>query len=203
MGGKQPQSVLKDGDKAIQSAISTVMSNSIHRLCSWHLTRNARQVSTKEFLTDFKRVMLSKLSKSEFEIEWFNLVNHYNLQDYAWMEDMYNRKNKWADAFFFGVSFVGMTTSQKCECMRAYLDHCLDTRLSLYEFVQQYFRALNRIRQNGMRLEYESRQSTIQLQTHLKGIKKSALAHYTNSVFLKVHDEIANETMLILLELKI
>ncbi|KAK0606491.1 hypothetical protein LWI29_038314 [Acer saccharum] len=40
MHSKMPKSVVTDGDKAMHKAIKTVMSESVRRLCCWHLERN-------------------------------------------------------------------------------------------------------------------------------------------------------------------
>ncbi|XP_024042626.1 protein FAR1-RELATED SEQUENCE 5-like [Citrus clementina] len=41
MGNRKPVSVITDGDKAMWKAIKTVFTGCIHRLCCWHLERNA------------------------------------------------------------------------------------------------------------------------------------------------------------------
>ncbi|KAL4391379.1 hypothetical protein AHAS_Ahas03G0239200 [Arachis hypogaea] len=41
MKEKQPKSVMRDGDLAMKSAVSIVFRCAHHRLCSWHLLRNA------------------------------------------------------------------------------------------------------------------------------------------------------------------
>ncbi|MED6188371.1 hypothetical protein PIB30_116966 [Stylosanthes scabra] len=41
MGGKVPLSVITDGDPAMRIAIQRVFPNAHHRLCAWHLLRNA------------------------------------------------------------------------------------------------------------------------------------------------------------------
>ena len=59
MEGKHPIVVLTDGDKAMRKAISKTLLQSIHRLCCWHLERNAQtNVGKIEFKDDFKDCML-------------------------------------------------------------------------------------------------------------------------------------------------
>ncbi|WJX62741.1 hypothetical protein P8452_47705 [Trifolium repens] len=41
MEGKQPQAVITDGDGAMREAIKQVFPDATHRLCAWHLNRNA------------------------------------------------------------------------------------------------------------------------------------------------------------------
>ncbi|KAK0573768.1 hypothetical protein LWI29_013277 [Acer saccharum] len=42
MHSKMPKSVVTDGDKAMHKAIKTVMTESVRRLCCWHLERNVQ-----------------------------------------------------------------------------------------------------------------------------------------------------------------
>ena len=42
MCNKTPISVVTDGDRAMQRAIRTVIPNARHRLCTWHVSRNAK-----------------------------------------------------------------------------------------------------------------------------------------------------------------
>ncbi|XP_015932246.1 protein FAR1-RELATED SEQUENCE 5-like [Arachis duranensis] len=59
MKGKQPKSVITDGDLAIKSAVSTVFPGAHHRLCSWHLLRNATAgVGRPGFLRKFRLCLM-------------------------------------------------------------------------------------------------------------------------------------------------
>ncbi|KAJ1377177.1 MULE transposase domain [Sesbania bispinosa] len=56
MKGKAPSSVITDGDLAMGNAIRKVFPNAHHRLCAWHLLRNATSnVGIPDFMTYFKR----------------------------------------------------------------------------------------------------------------------------------------------------
>ncbi|GAU51962.1 hypothetical protein TSUD_417480, partial [Trifolium subterraneum] len=41
MKGKQPKAVVTDGDGAMREAIKQIFTESTHRLCAWHLNKNA------------------------------------------------------------------------------------------------------------------------------------------------------------------
>ena len=41
MNGKKPKSEIIDSEKAMANEIKNVMSDCVHRLCCWHLARNA------------------------------------------------------------------------------------------------------------------------------------------------------------------
>lgn len=56
--GKQPKTVITDGDKAMRNVISKKFPQSVHRLCCWHLARNAQANINKDFTNGFQRCML-------------------------------------------------------------------------------------------------------------------------------------------------
>ncbi|KAL6311958.1 hypothetical protein AAG906_007446 [Vitis piasezkii] len=68
MMNKKPISVVTDGDKAMRKAIKKVLLDTCHRLCSWHLQRNAfTNVHIKDFSSIFARCMFMRGNEKEFE----------------------------------------------------------------------------------------------------------------------------------------
>ncbi|RYR68376.1 hypothetical protein Ahy_A03g014874 [Arachis hypogaea] len=60
MNGKRPDAVITDGAKAMKLAIEKVFSDAHHRLCRWHLLRNATaNVSNPKFTQQFGNVCLA------------------------------------------------------------------------------------------------------------------------------------------------
>ncbi|KAL6185898.1 hypothetical protein ACLB2K_042020 [Fragaria x ananassa] len=58
MNVKMPKAVLTDSDKAMRKAIETVMLEARHRLCIWHISKNAlTHLKTEEKLKAFNRCM--------------------------------------------------------------------------------------------------------------------------------------------------
>jgi zinc finger SWIM domain-containing protein 3 len=71
MYDKYPKVVVTDADKSMREAIRVVFPNSKHRLCSWHLHRNARaHVKDRRFLEEFKTLMYSTYTLEKFESGW-------------------------------------------------------------------------------------------------------------------------------------
>ncbi|KAL4293446.1 protein FAR1-RELATED SEQUENCE 5-like [Arachis ipaensis] len=68
MKGKTPISVITDGASLMKFAIEAVFLNSHHRLCAWHLIRNATSnVGNPKFTSMFKKCMLGDYEISVFE----------------------------------------------------------------------------------------------------------------------------------------
>ncbi|XP_016192654.1 protein FAR1-RELATED SEQUENCE 5-like [Arachis ipaensis] len=68
MKGKAPGCVIIDGHGAMKKAIDAVFPGAYHRLCAWHLLRNATSnLSNPRFTSEFKKCMLFDYEVWEFE----------------------------------------------------------------------------------------------------------------------------------------
>lgn len=113
--GKQPKTVITDGDKAMRNAISKKFPQSVHRLCCWHLARNAQANINKDFTNGFQRCMLQPYTINQFEQAWTELVARHNVENNDWVTKMYSDKHMWAEAFLQGKIFGGMRSTQRSE----------------------------------------------------------------------------------------
>ncbi|RYQ89054.1 hypothetical protein Ahy_B09g095900 [Arachis hypogaea] len=75
MGSKHPTAVVTDGDLLMREAIKQVFPYATHRLCAWHLHRNAcEKVKNSGFLNDFKKLIYANMSVAEFQVMWEDMV---------------------------------------------------------------------------------------------------------------------------------
>lgn len=82
MKGNTPSCVITDGDIAMKNAIRKVFPNAHHRLCAWHLLRNATiNVNILGFLPKLKRCMLGDYDVIEFENLWGEMVAEFGLEN--------------------------------------------------------------------------------------------------------------------------
>lgn len=66
MDGKCPKSVIIDGCPSMKSAIAKVFPTAHHRLCAWHLIRNATtNIKDPQFLPKFKNCMFGAFDVEE------------------------------------------------------------------------------------------------------------------------------------------
>ncbi|XP_059597879.1 protein FAR1-RELATED SEQUENCE 5-like [Vitis vinifera] len=193
MMNKKPISVVTDGDKAMRKAIKKVLPDTCHRLCSWHLQRNAfTNVHIKDFSSIFARCMFMRGNEEEFEKVWHEMVANLGHNENRCVTEIYGKRKRWAEAYLRGNFFGGMRTTQRCESMNAYLNRFLKIRLRLYEFVQQFDRAIMRIRQNEAKAEFESNNSSPVLSTKLVILENHVATVYTKEYFLKFREEMKN-----------
>ncbi|XP_028121123.1 protein FAR1-RELATED SEQUENCE 5-like [Camellia sinensis] len=81
MGNKAPVSVLTDGDKSMREAIRRVFPDARHRLCNWHLGKNAvSNVHISGFAHAFKQCMDMETDETKFEHGWTTMVEEFGLQ---------------------------------------------------------------------------------------------------------------------------
>ncbi|XP_028118377.1 protein FAR1-RELATED SEQUENCE 5-like [Camellia sinensis] len=126
MDNKRPVSVLIDGDMAMREAIQKVFPNAKHRLCNWHIHRNAkRNVQVDGFEGHFKHLMDLDANEVVFEEAWSKMVRKYGLQNNKWVSNTYNNKGMWAQSYLRGHFFAGMKSSQRCEGLHAFFNECL------------------------------------------------------------------------------
>lgn len=68
MGNKLPKAIVTDGDLAMREAIKQVFPDACHKLCTWHLHKNAcENVKCTPFLVHFKKAIYYNYTPEEFE----------------------------------------------------------------------------------------------------------------------------------------
>ncbi|KAH9769829.1 protein FAR1-RELATED SEQUENCE [Citrus sinensis] len=147
MEGKQPKTVITDGDKAMRNAISNKFPDAHYRLCCWHLGRNAQANVNKDFTVDFRRCMLRPYTEERFEVKWKEIVQRHNVESHEWVMKMYKEKAMWAEAYLRGKFFGGMRSTQRSEGLNVYLNHYVNIKLHLIAFVKQMDRLIDRQRE--------------------------------------------------------
>ncbi|CAL5389113.1 unnamed protein product [Camellia sinensis] len=198
MDNKRPVSVLTDRDMAMREAIQIVFPSAKHRLCNWHMHRNAkRNVRVDGFEGHFKHLMDLDANEVVFEEAWSKMVRKYGLQNNKWVSDTYNNKGMWAQSYLCGHFFAGMKSSQRCEGMHAFFNECLKRKLKLFEFVRCFDMALYRLRNKEADAEAKTDNSDPCLTTALQPLEKHAATIFTRRLFLMFRNEIIEEALLI------
>uniref|UniRef100_A0A803N0W6 MULE transposase domain-containing protein n=1 Tax=Chenopodium quinoa TaxID=63459 RepID=A0A803N0W6_CHEQI len=108
-GNVTPYIVVTNGDKAMAIAIEEVFPHVHHRLCLWHLMCNIKGHTNKRFCSSFMKCVDGARTPAEFEEAWEDLIKAYDaVRDKKWAQDLYNNKEKRADAFMVGQFYVVM-----------------------------------------------------------------------------------------------
>ncbi|KAL4294191.1 hypothetical protein AHAS_Ahas18G0203400 [Arachis hypogaea] len=184
MKEKQPKSVITDGDLAMKSAVSTVFPGAHHRLCSWHLLRNATgRVGRPCFLRKFRLCLMGDLEVDEFEIIWMDSMADHGLEDHPWIVDMYAKKHSWSNAHIRGNFFAGLKTRSRCEALNMQLQKFIHNGYNLMEFVEHFQHYLEFMRRRELVVDYKSAYGEPVVKTKLEAIELFAATVYTREVF--------------------
>ncbi|KAE8667591.1 hypothetical protein F3Y22_tig00112399pilonHSYRG00085 [Hibiscus syriacus] len=167
MMNKSPISVVTDGDRAMQRAIKSVIPYAKHRLCSWHLSRNAQaNIGDPKFTAAFSKCMASWWTTKEFDIQWRSIVSEFNVQ-----------------------SIHG------CESMNASLAIALKHKKTYLDVVRAIEDGISRMRMNELKADYLSSHTKPFQITKLVDLESHAAAIFTRESFRVFQDELIRETL--------
>ena len=113
MSGKKPTTIFTDQDAAMSKAISIVLFDVTHGLCTFHLNQNAlkhlghlfKGVST--FGRELNTCIFGYEDEQELVEAWDALVKKYDLHDNAWMKKTWEIREKWAHVYMKWHSLRG------------------------------------------------------------------------------------------------
>ncbi|XP_056692117.1 protein FAR1-RELATED SEQUENCE 5-like [Spinacia oleracea] len=120
MGGKHPISIFTDQDAAIAAGIEQVFLSSRHRLCLWHLSKNANSrfgllKSDKNFKNAFYKCLSGCITPNDFEETCKSMINTFKLEKDDWFNRLYGLKEKWCTALSKDFFSAGILSSQRSE----------------------------------------------------------------------------------------
>ncbi|RYR62241.1 hypothetical protein Ahy_A04g019671 isoform A [Arachis hypogaea] len=139
MGGKAPKVVITDGDRAMRLAIQEVFPEAHHRLCAWHLLKNATvNVCKPRFTTLLRNCMLADVEVEEFERQWDAMMDECGVWEVEWVKDLYAKKMSWATAYIRGCFYAGLRTTSRCESLHAKMGRFVEKRYGILEFVTNF-----------------------------------------------------------------
>ncbi|KAF8029665.1 hypothetical protein BT93_E2174 [Corymbia citriodora subsp. variegata] len=121
MGNKAPKTIFTDQDHAMANAIKTVLPNTNHRLCVWHIGKNAMHhighlLGKPGFCNKYWYKFLYKC-ESELELEntWKAMCHEWKLEDNKWLDNIYRLRHKWCLAFGRDIFSAGIRSTQRSE----------------------------------------------------------------------------------------
>lgn len=170
-----------------------------HRLCTWHVGKNmVKKIKDDDIRKEFRRCMYSSLSTAEWDVTWQNLVQRIEEGEVsesltAWLEMMYRKRERWAEAFFTGHFFGGMTSTQRCEGMNNHLKFGIRRYWKIYEILPRLSRTLKRIRNDVIKDDFNCRNSSPVLITHMRSLEGKLAHKITHDMYLVARHQIKLE----------
>ncbi|XP_042478523.1 protein FAR1-RELATED SEQUENCE 5-like isoform X1 [Macadamia integrifolia] len=164
MSGKKPKTIFTDQDPTMAKAISFVMPETYHGICTWHMSQNAKKNlglrfdSKHEFWAEFNACVYQFEEEEEFHSAWNALLDKYDLQEHPWLNNLSKIKENWASPYMKRICTVGMRNTQLCESFNSDLRNFLKSDSDLIEFFKHFEKKVSLKRYKELESEYESRQ---------------------------------------------
>jgi zinc finger SWIM domain-containing protein 3 len=195
MGGEKPKTILTDQDAAMAKAISLVMPETFHGLCTWHIRENAiRHVNhlyqkSSQFRYDFEACIDLHEEEDEFLNAWNTLLLEHKVSDDSWLHSIFRVKEKWAWAYVRKTFTAGMRSTQLSESFNADLKNHLKSDLNLVQFFTHFERVVNGKRNNESEADFESRHKLPKLKIKKAHMLVQAGNIYTPKIFEEFQEE--------------
>ncbi|KAF7848065.1 hypothetical protein BT93_L2326 [Corymbia citriodora subsp. variegata] len=176
MGNKAPKTIFTDQDHAMANAIRTVFLNFDHRLCIWHIGKNATHHISYPFgkpsFCDkyWHKVLYHCESEIEMESTWKVMCEEWNLGDNKWLDNMYRLCHKFE-------STNSVFQEMACKSM------------TLSEFVIHYEKQLEKMCNTEIADDYECARGKPYIMVKNSGILQHAVEVYTHVIYLNFQAE--------------
>ncbi|XP_057803695.1 protein FAR1-RELATED SEQUENCE 5-like [Salvia miltiorrhiza] len=100
----EPAIIFSDQDQALMNGLDNTFHVAAHRLCQWHINKNAgKQFGklnyNKEFKSLWHRCMNGCENVEEFDATWHYMMEDFNLKENIWFKTMYSLRKRWSTAF--------------------------------------------------------------------------------------------------------
>lgn len=110
-------------------------------------------------------------------------------QDDTWFRSIFSMREKWVPAYLNMRFWAGMTTTQRVESMKNFLNKYLKKKATLGQFVVNFEAALKRIWEREHEADHLSKYKTPELYSALH-MERQFRSSYTNSIFYRCQEQI-------------
>jgi hypothetical protein len=117
MDNLHPDHIMTDQDGAIDTAISNIFPNAIHRCCMFHILRLARTklgpllVEGNPFAKAFYACIYGTDTVEQFEVCWEHMLQQFGMKDNTHLCNMWKTRKSWAPVYFRNCFFPFTSTT--------------------------------------------------------------------------------------------
>ena len=202
MGNRSPITIFTDQDQAMSNAIGEVFPNTHHRLCLWHISKNALSClgdlnSNSEFMYLFNKCQKYCDSKLEFQQTWDQMTQKFDIENHHWLNMMYKVRQKWSTAFtkdFFTAEFK---SSSRSESTNHVLNGIANKSISLTKFVIEYENVLASMCSSELDEDFLCKQGAPQKAVKKSGILGHAAQLFTCKIFNLFENQFLNSLAIV------
>ncbi|KAL4614847.1 hypothetical protein ACB092_07G082600 [Castanea dentata] len=180
-----------------KNAIRVLFPNTCHRLCLWHISKNAvenlpRHYGIPEFKSRFNKILYNCETESKFESSWDTLLRDYNLVGNKWLNTLYENRERWCSVFSHNIFSARMKASSRSESVNNVFQHMACKTMRLTEFVHKYEKASKNMRVEELEEDFRCKQGISSQIVKNCGLLEHALSVYTRTFFKRFELEIAS-----------
>lgn len=189
MGNKAPKTIFTDQDHAMANAIRTVFPNSDHRLCIWHIGKNATHhiahlLGKPGFRDKYWHKLLYRCeSEIEMETTWKAMCQEWNLSGNKWLDNLYRLRYKWCPAFGRDFFSAGIRSTQRSESTNNVFQDMACKTMTLSEFVGYYEKQAEKMRNTEIVDDFECARGKPHIMVETSGILQHAAQVYTHVIY--------------------
>ncbi|XP_028080652.1 protein FAR1-RELATED SEQUENCE 5-like [Camellia sinensis] len=194
MSNKHSKTIFTDQDAAMAKAISYVMPNTYHRLCTWHMMQNAVKHMSGIFSgPGGVRSVLGKFideyeEEEEFFAAWNAMLDEFDVHDNSWLQSIFHLRKIWVRAYVRWTWSVGMKSTQLSESLNADLKEYLRSDYNLIQFFIHFERVLNEKRYKEYEAEYALSYKLPRIKVQVLMLTQAGDV-YTKTIFEEFQDE--------------
>lgn len=153
MGGKHPQTIITDQDKAMKSAIEEVFKWTRHRNCLFHIknkcyNKNLKVFSAKgnETLYDtFEDIVDNCITEHEFEGLWADMIKDKGLENNKYFTKMWQMRERFIPVYYKNDFFPFIQSTTRSETTNSRFKDNVGPTYSIMTFVGEYERIMDNI----------------------------------------------------------
>ncbi|CAN1749271.1 Protein FAR1-RELATED SEQUENCE 5 [Linum perenne] len=163
MKNKHPRTISMDQCPTIAAGIRSVMPNTFHALCIFHINENAKEklkgkAAKDGIITDLNFLMKWVDTEDEFESRWQAMISKYypdNLpHGHPWLVYIHKFRHQWSSVWVNNNFTAGMRSSQLSESLNSNLRPLLNTKKNLHKFFTHFKRLLESKRSDEEQLDF-------------------------------------------------
>ena len=202
MGNRSPVTILTDQDQAMSNAIEKVFPDTHHRLCLWHIAKNALSHlgelnANSKFKYLFNKCQKYCDSKIEFQETCDKMMQKFNLGNHRWLNMMYKIRHKWSTAFTKDSFTAEFKVFLRSESTNHVLNGIASKTTSLTKFVIEYDNLVACMRSSEFDEDFRCKQGAPPRAVKKSGILDHAAQVYTCKIFKLFENKFLNSLAMV------
>ncbi|XP_051217011.1 protein FAR1-RELATED SEQUENCE 5 [Lolium perenne] len=194
MSGGVPRTFFSHQDAVLAKAISFVMPETRHAICTGHLKQAAKKKLSHlirgdcNFMKEFKACINDYEEEIEFFSSWEAMISKYNLHDNVWLQKVFEEKEKWARPYMKQTFSAGMKNTQLNERLHSDVLDYLRSDVDIMFFLKRLQKVINDIRYRELEVEFSSRLKLPGFKIRAPILRQASEA-YTDMIFQLFQEE--------------